>query len=212
MKTELFKQILAAAHPIAALAVMSEAGLLLAVLGGVSLLASLSNMIKSEAALALPPDPVRRLGALALFTLEDADRLRDRLRLANAEHERLHSMADGWWRIASATAEQDGHAAALYRLGRTRFVDRRAARLDPFARRASADCDWHDLARLPERWAAPDFPLKAADLMQRGVDKGPALGAALRAAEEVWIAADFPTEEADVATIADTAAKRAYSG
>jgi poly(A) polymerase len=209
VKMEIFK-LLTAAHPVAALAIMSEAGLLIMVLGGVPLLASLSNMIKSELSLGFAADPVRRLGALALFTVEDAARLRDRLRLANAEHERLHSMADGWWRIASATAEQDGRPA-LYRLGRTRFVDRvlLAWTRSP---QGMADCGWHDLARLPERWAAPEFPLKAADLMQRGVAKGPALGAALRAAEEVWIAADFPTEEADVTTIADAAAKRVLAG
>jgi hypothetical protein len=35
---------------------------------------------------------------------------------------------------------------------------------------------------------------------------------ALRAAEEVWIAADFPTEAADIAAIADGAARRALGG
>jgi poly(A) polymerase len=199
-----------APHAVAALAVMSEAGLLLTVLGGVPFLASFSNMVKSETALALSPDPVRRLGALAVFIPEDAERLRERLRLANTEYERLHSMADGWWRISSETAEQDGRPA-LYRLGRTRFVDRV---LLAWTRSPAgiADSAWHDLARLPERWTAPAFPLKAADIIERGVAKGPALGAALRAAEDVWIAADFPTEAADVAAIADAAAKRALAG
>jgi poly(A) polymerase len=64
---------------------------------------------------------------------------------------------------------------------------------------------------LPERWTAPRFPLKAADLVKRGAAQGPALGMALRAAQEVWIAADFPTEAADVAAIADAAARRALS-
>ena len=208
VKTEIFK-LLAAAHPVPGLVIMSESGLLVTVLGGVPLLASLSNMIKYELTLGIAADPVRRLGALALFTVEDADRLRERLRLANAEHERLHSMADGWWRICSDTAEQDGRPA-LYRLGRVRFLDRV---LLAWTRSPAGlgDCDWHDLVRLPERWTAPDFPLKAADLMQRGVPKGRVLGAALRAAEAVWIAADFPTEAADVAVIADAAAKRALA-
>ena len=34
----------------------------------------------------------------------------------------------------------------------------------------------------------------------------------LRAAEEVWIAAGFPTDAADVAAIADAAARRAMGG
>jgi poly(A) polymerase len=189
------------------LEVMNDAGLLLSVLAGVTLVQSFSIMTEIEAVLGLSADPVRRLGALALFVTEDADRLRERLRLANAEHERLRSMADGWWRISAERAEQDGRAM-LYRLGRTHFTDRV---LLAWARSASraADTVWHELARLPERWAAPDFPLKAADLVRRGVAKGPSLGAALRAAEDVWIAADFPTEAADIAAIADGAARRA---
>jgi len=189
---------------------MSEAGLLLSVLAGVPLLASLRNMTEIEAALGLAADPVRRLGALALFIVEDADRLRERLRLANAEHERLYAMADGWWRTSAENAEQDGRPA-LYRLGRERFTDRV---LLAWSRSPAgvADTAWHELARLPERWTAPDFPLKAADFVRRGVAKGPALGMALRAAEEVWIAADFPTEAADISAIADAAARRAVAG
>ncbi len=55
-------KLLAAPHAVPTLAVMTETGLLETVLGGVPLLASLSNMIKLEAALALTPDVVRRLG------------------------------------------------------------------------------------------------------------------------------------------------------
>jgi poly(A) polymerase len=41
--------------------------------------------------------------------------------------------------------------------------------------------------------------------MKRGVPQGPALGAALRAAEEAWIAEDFPAEGAAIKAIADAA-------
>src|SRR5262249_59802294 len=91
--------------------------------GGVPLLASYANMIKLEAALALAPDPVRRLGALSVSVLEDAERLRERLRLANAEYERLASMADGWWQIAGDWEERDGRVL-LYRLGARTFPAR----------------------------------------------------------------------------------------
>ncbi len=209
VRMEMLK-LLVALHAVPVLAVMSEAGLLLAVLGGVPLLASLSNIVKLESALDLRPDPIRRLGALALFIVDDAERLRERLRLANAEHERLHAMADGWWRISTENAEQDGHAA-LYRWGRERFTDRVLLAWSRSPASAT-DTAWHDLARLPERWTAPDFPLKAADFVRRGLAKGPALGAALRAAEQVWIAADFPTEAADISAIADAAARHVLAG
>jgi len=208
VRTEMLK-LLVARNAAPVLTVMSESGLLLCVLAGVTLPVGLRRMTEIEASLALAPDAIRRLGALALFTVEDAERLRERLRLANAEHERLLAMADRWWHISVETAEQDGRAA-LYRLGRTHFTDRVCLAWSR-AGLGIIDPRWHELARLPERWSAPDFPLTAADMMARGIEKGPALGAALRAAEEVWIAADFPIDAADIAAIADAAARRALT-
>ncbi len=51
------------------------------------------------------------------------------------------------------------------------------------------------------------FPLKAADFIKRGVEKGPALGAALAAAEEAWIAAGFPDAQKALSAIADSASR-----
>ena len=212
IRMELIK-LLVAPHVVPTLAVMAECGLLGDVLGGVPLLAGVSNMAKLEAALGLVADPVRRLGALAVQVIEDADRLRDRLRLFNTEHARLVSMADLWWRVAPTIGAIDAKAL-LYRLGAEPFLDRV---LLAWARSPSGATDtaWHALATLPARWTAPRFPLRAADFTKRGVAKGPLLGAALRVAEEAWIAADFPAERAAVETIADNAvgpAERLASG
>jgi poly(A) polymerase len=53
------------------------------------------------------------------------------------------------------------------------------------------------------------FPLKAADLMSRGMAAGPALGAALRLAEELWIEANFPDDRAALEALADRTAREA---
>jgi poly(A) polymerase len=201
IRMELLK-LLVARHAVPALAVMTETGLLEPVLGGVPLLASFANMIKLEAALALAGDPVRRLGALGVSVVEDAERLRDRLRLANAEYERLASMADRWWRISWELGERGGRVL-LYRLGPERFTDRVLVAWTRSSEGA-ADQPWHLLASLPARWTAPAFPLKAAHFIARGVPKGPRLGAVLAAAEQAWIAADFPRDKAAVAAIADS--------
>ena len=58
-------KLLLAPHAAPTLAVMTEAGLLGGVLGGVPLLASFENVAKIEAACGMAPDAVRRLGALA---------------------------------------------------------------------------------------------------------------------------------------------------
>ena len=186
---------------------MAEAGLLVAVLGGVPLVTSFANMVTVEAATGSEPDPVRRLGALAILVLEDAERLWQRLRLANVERERLQSMAEGWWRISPRDGEQAARAL-LYRLGPQHYVDR--VRLAWARAHADAsDAAWRALATLPARWTAPAFPLKSADFLARGVEKGPRLGAAMRGAEEAWIAAGFPGDHAALAAITDAATRRA---
>jgi tRNA nucleotidyltransferase/poly(A) polymerase len=203
VRMEMLK-LLVAKHAVPALVSMSEAGLLVAVLGGVPLLASFANMVKLEHELALVADPVRRLGALSVSTTEDAERLRERLRLANTEYERLASMADGWWHISAATGMQDARAL-IYRIGAGEFRDRALLAWSRAWNEGVADARWHDLVLLPDRWTAPVFPLKAADFLARGIVKGPALGAALRAAEETWIAQDFPMDATVLDRIAGAA-------
>ena len=204
VRMELMK-LLVAAHAVPTLIAMTDAGLTLRVLGGISYLASFENMAKAEAAIGLPPDPVRRLGALAVMVAEDAERLWQKLRLTNKEHQRLASIAEGWRRISPDFGEQ-GARTLLYRLGSEHFTDH--ALLGWARSQGSAhDEGWHGLASLPARWSAPVFPLKAADFIKRGVEKGPALGAALAAAEKAWIAAEFPGEATALAGIADAAAK-----
>jgi len=203
VRAELLKLLLAP-HAAPTLAVMTEAGLLGAVLGGVPLLASFENAVKAEAAALAEPDAVRRLGALGVWVAEDAERLTQRLRLANAESQRLTAL-ETWWRITPSAGERAARAL-LYRIGPQSFVDRA---LLAWARSSAgaADSGWRDLAGFPQRWTAPVFPLKAADLMRRGVPAGPVLGAALRSAEEAWIAADFPADSAALTAIADSAAQ-----
>jgi poly(A) polymerase len=202
IRMEMLKLLLAV-HAVPTLAVMTEAGLLDTVLGGVPNLASTSNMIKLEHALALPADVVRRLGALGVAVTEDAERLRERLRLSNHEYERLAAMADGWWRINAQWDERQGRVL-LYRLRRERYTDRVLLAWSR-ADQGVADPRWRTFATLPERWTAPVFPLKAADFLARGLAKGPGLGAAMRAAETAWVAADFPADAAALAAIADAA-------
>jgi poly(A) polymerase len=203
VRMELLK-LLIARHATPVLAVMAESGLLVPVLGGVPYLASFENIAKVEAAAGVQPDPVQRLGALAACTEEDAERLWQRLRLSNAEHGRLQSMAEGWWTIAPS--DEQGARALLYRLGPERFVDRVLLAWARAWPQGAADTAWRTLAVLPGRWIAPVFPLKAADFIKRGVPQGPKLGAALREAEAAWIAADFPSDAAAIERIATSAA------
>jgi len=205
VRMELMKLVVAP-HAVPTLIAMADSGLLLRVLGGVSYLGSFENMAKVEAAAGLAPNAVRRLGALAVAVAEDAERLWHKLRLANAEHERLASMAEHW-RAISPVAGGQAARALLYRLRAQHYTDRVLlawARSDATAH----DQAWHALANLPEHWNTPTFPLKAADFIARGVEKGPTLGAALAAAESSWIAAGFPTDPEELDGIAAAACQQ----
>ena len=188
VRAELMK-LLVARGAAATLQTMADTGILQGILGGVPLVASFAAMAAHHAKLGLPPDAVRGLAALAVLVVEDADRLAQRLRLSRLEHARLASMATGWRQIAPREPEA-GAKALLYRLGPDGYRDRVML---AWARAGSAaDAGWQELATLPERWTAPVFPLKAADFLAHGIQRGPKLGAALAAAERAWIDAGFP--------------------
>lgn len=184
---------------------MADGGLLLPIFGGVAYTGPFVAMIAAERLLGLAPDPIRRLGALAVAVTEDARRVALRMRLSNAETKALDSMGHRWWRLAGmdeATARR-----RLYRLGEERYRDRlmlawarAGGRIDP--------APWRELATLPKRWRAPKFPLKAADFVGRGIAEGPLLGQVLALSEDAWLAADFPLDEAAVNAIADQAVAR----
>jgi tRNA nucleotidyltransferase/poly(A) polymerase len=184
---------------VGAVAAMMDGGLLLPILGGVTYAGPFAALISIERALGLTPDPIRRLGALAVAVTEDAKRLATRLRLSNVEAKALDSMGHRWWRLAGmdeATAQR-----RLYRLGEDRYRDRLIL---AWARSGEGSdvASWRELAMLPERWKAPKFPLKAADFIARGIVQGPELGQALALAEDAWLAANFPLDEPSLDAIA----------
>jgi poly(A) polymerase len=206
VRAELMKLVIAP-YAVETVTVMAETGFATMLLGGVAFVASFADMASVEEAAGVAPDAVRRLGALGVLVTEDAGRLREKLRLFNAEHDRLVSIADRWWRVSPSLSEPDMRAL-LYRLGPQRYLDRVLLAWSRTPRGAGNPA-WRHLAALPDRWTAPRFPLKSADFVARGVTKGPALGAAMRAAEEAWIAMGFPTDEAALYRIADDAARAA---
>jgi poly(A) polymerase len=208
IRVELLR-LLVARRAAASLDAMMHAGVLVPVLGGVPLLSNFAAIAAAEEALALTPDPIRRLGALAVLVVEDAERLWQRLRLANTEHARLLSMAEGWWRIVPE--DEQAARALLYRLGPEKFRDRVLKAWAHAGARAD-NVAWQTLATLPQRWTAPAFPLKAKDFIARGVVKGPELGNALRAAEQAWIVADFPSDPKALESIAARTARQRSPG
>lgn len=124
--------------------------------------------------------------AVLLRGVADAEAAADRLRLSNYERDRL---------VDLATAELpalDLAPAALRRLAYRLGVERLRDRLYVAAAEAGAGAAVlaPSLAAV-EAFEPPSLPVSGHDLLALGVPAGPALGAQLRALEEIWLASDF---------------------
>jgi poly(A) polymerase len=172
---------------------MQDYGLLGLVLPAAPRPGLLIRLAAIEAGLGLPADAVLRLAALAVELPDDAERLRERLRLSNEEHTRLARAALRHPDIGPASAERAARAC-LYADGEAAYRERV---LTAWARSGDAPADpaWRDRYALAERWQPPRFPLGGADVVALGVAPGPRVGELLRALEEGWIAGDFAADE-----------------
>jgi len=173
---------------------MLDYGLLPQVLGLAPRPTLLSRLADLEAALGLTPDPVLRLAALGVEVPEDAERLRDRLRLSNEDTVKLTRASMRTPAINPAVPESAAKAD-LYAGSEAVYRERV---LIAWARsnEEPASPAWRCRLSLPERWQAPRFPIGGADVMALGVPAGPHVGELLRALEAWWIAGDFTADEA----------------
>jgi tRNA nucleotidyltransferase/poly(A) polymerase len=168
---------------------MQEAGILPIVLAGIGYLGPFDRLVRFEAAVGLPATVPLRLAALACRIEEDVLRLTERLRLTNAERDRmLRALAAA--RSLTPPPNARGARRALYRHGAVAFRDG-AALAFAWSDAASDDPVWRELATLPDRWTAPKFPLSGRDIVAGGRPPGPAVGALLAAVEAWWIDEDF---------------------
>ena len=151
--------------------------------------ADLARLIAIEDRLALPPDPLRRLAALAVATPQDAAVFDARLKLANRDRTRFTQAATNAALFASVPDEPDAKVFA-YRLGLPAFKD---GALIAWARsgRGVDDAAFHHLATLPGRFTPPGFPLSGGDLIALGLASGPQIGDALDRLESHWLAHGF---------------------
>jgi poly(A) polymerase len=186
VRAELLKLLLApGAAP--TLAVMSDCGLIQPLLSGLADAALFARLAAAEARHGVPADAVRRLAALALRVPDDAERLREKLRLSNAESRRLAALYPPLAGPADAAAAR----RLIYEAGAEAALDR------ALLAEARWGFDAAVVVGAVRNWIPPRLPVKAEDLMARGL-KGPALGRALERVEQSWIKADFPENPAQI--------------
>ena len=179
---ELLKM-LALPDPSATLELMIARGIFAPVLPEIGLpgLEVLRRLIARERALAIAPDPVRRLAALLPHEPDVARGVATRLKLSNAIRKRLAE--------AGRHAQDDASnpRALAYRAGIAGATDRL---LLCGADDAAVAAALGTIAGDPP----PAFPLTGGDLIAMGLEPGPEVARLLRAAEEAWIAEGFPSE------------------
>jgi poly(A) polymerase len=206
VRAELMR-ILAAPRACEIVHTMGESGFLEPILGGVGYTRRLGRLIAIEAERGLAGDAVLRLAALGVAIPEDAERLRDRLRLSTAEADRLKSAAVALIGLHGAQAPPalQGLRALMFAMGRESARDTLAlaqaeSEAPPSeASFAAADRFLADTAELK-------LPVSGADLIERGVPAGgPRVGRALRAFQALWIQAGFPKDPETLTRLLDEA-------
>jgi poly(A) polymerase len=143
------------------------------------------------------PVPVWRLAALAVMVEEDAERLRERLRLSNDEDKKLSAYARLLSLLKTWALPLD--AAAMRRLAADHDIEMldvvlAATSDEPFP---VVQADAREvLARFRSgAEPVPVFPLRGADLVEGGIPKGPRIGELLAQARQAWLAEGCRTDE-----------------
>ncbi len=203
VRGELMK-LLTAAGAAAALEIMAEEGILPHVLPEARAFARLAALCAIEDATEAPglsPDGLRRLASVLDVDGAGAKAVAARLRLSNADADRLKALAGRAGGLGPA-ADPKAVRRRLYRLGADGFRD---LALIEWAGAKAADADLAETASDGYRaqlataagWRPPSLPVGGEDVLALGVGAGPVLGALLERIEAWWLDEDFgPDREA----------------
>ena len=185
---ELLK-LLAADDPRQAVRLMAETGVLGVILQVPFNLARFDALIGIETDQVFETDPLLRLAALLPDDQIAARRFAERLRLSNADRDRLQAALSQTPVLKSWMSPREIRRE-IYRVDLPTFRDR--AKLAWAASpRSATTMQWRGLIALAEGWVAPTFPLTGDDVIKAGTPKGPLVGQVLREVEDWWIDHDF---------------------
>ncbi len=185
---ELLK-LLAADDPRPAARLMAASGVLGAVLPEAVGLSRFEALVAIETEQLFSRDPLLRLGALLPDDPVVGAACAARLRLSNAQRERLSAMLGTEPALASWISPKEARRL-VYRLGAAVFCDR-VMLAWAGAERTGAGVQWRALLPIAQTWPRPVFPLSGDEVIAAGVPKGPLVGAVLREVEAWWIENDF---------------------
>lgn len=193
----------------AVVAVMAEHGLDVDLLGfagdirALERLSALSALQPGNAGYVAAAEAVVRLAALVPREPDGVQSLKQRLRLSNAQTQRMAAARRAEVAIdAAGQASAGGIAPAqtralIYVLGNASFID---GLMLAWAR-GHAPADDMGLAsqlQLALSWQRPSLPVSGRDILVRGVPAGPRVSHILEDLERWWIATDFTSDHARI--------------
>jgi poly(A) polymerase len=119
----------------------------------------------------------------------EAKALAERLRLSNADRDRIVEAKTDGPRIVSWMSPREARRA-IYAIGPRAFRDQ-VKLAWAASERASTAPQWRALLALAETWTPPALPLSGEEILKAGVPKGPMVGKVMREVELWWIDQDF---------------------
>ncbi len=189
---ELLK-LLAAEDPRGVVRLTAATGVLPRILPEADSLARFERLVEIETRQLFQCDPLLRLAAL-IGGEGTATGVADRLRLSNAQRERLiAALASDGPRLVSWMSPREARRG-VYQLGAQAFCDRVLlawAQTEPSA----AETQWRALLPMAQSWPRPVPPFTGADVVAAGVPEGPMVGQVMREIEAWWIDNDFTDDK-----------------
>jgi poly(A) polymerase len=189
-------KLLAAEDPRRAVRLMDAAGVLRRLVPGARDLARFDALVKIESEILFSEDPLMRLAALLDQDPGLAVATALRLRLSNAQRDRLAAALGTEPPVVSWMSARETRRA-VYALGAPAFCDRVLLAWAQSDRPAAA-VQWRALLPIAQSWTPPRLPLDGEEVAAAGVPHGPAIGAVLREVERWWIDHDFIDDKLSV--------------
>lgn len=194
-----FLKLLTAPGGVPMVGTLSATGLLQRITGGVA------ECGRLERASAAALSPVMRLAALSVESRQDADRLRERLRLSKQEYALLTGYADALADLHGRAGIDAPAARALAAVHGLPLLRETLAILSGEPRPILTEDAERALQALSGEGGAPSFPLAGADLVAAGLPAGPAIGRGLAAARSLWLELGCPMDAETRASLLERA-------
>ena len=192
---ELLK-LLAADDPRATVRLMAASGVLTEALPEATDLARFDRLVGIETEQLFQCDPELRLGALLPDDPAVGAACAERLRLSNAQRDRLVAMLGTEPSIRSWMSPKEARRD-VYQLGAATFCDRVLLAWAGSDRPATTT-QWRALLPMAQSWPRPTFPLTGEEVMAAGVPRGPLVGQVMREVEAWWIDNDFISDKLSI--------------